>query len=161
MMKAQILFIVSLFAAFVAPAFAQESPAAFVTALYGQAGPQGQYQQPLGITVGDSMREAYLSKKLCAALAGMDKRTPKGDAPDLDFDPVSNSNDPSVHDLKIKTETESATQATVVADFRSHRDTARSVLRYLLVQEGGGWKVDDIVSAGKSPWRLSKIARGR
>ncbi len=158
-MKAKILFIVSLLAASVGAAFAQESAAAFVTALYGQAGPQREYDQPLGITVGESMREAYLSKKLRTALAEMDKRTPKGDAPDLDFDPVSNSNDPSVHNLKIKTEAESATQATVVADFRSHRDTVRCVLRYLLVQEGGGWKVDDIVSVGKSPWRLSKIAR--
>jgi hypothetical protein len=158
--KGLILLIASILAASLGAAFARESPAAFVTALYGEAGPHGQYEQPLSLTVEASMREAYLSKALRAALAEMDKRTPEGDAPDLDFDPVSNSNDPSVHDLKIETEAESARQATVVADFRSHQDTTRCVLRYLLVWEDSAWKADDIISVGKTPWRLSEIVRG-
>lgn len=88
------------------------------------------------------------------------RHTPKGDAPNLDFDPVTNGNDPSFHDLHIKTESENSAGAVVIADFVSHQDTVRTVLRYFLVRENGGWKVDDIVAGGKSEWRLNKLIEG-
>jgi hypothetical protein len=106
-------------------------------------------------------RKRFLSKRLQDAIVAMEKRTPEGDIPDLDFDPVSASQDPSVQDLKIKTESTNARQAVVIADFRSHQDSKRTVLRYTLIREDGGWKVDDILSQGKDAWQISKIIAGQ
>ena len=155
------LLIASLFMASFGAVFAEaEGPAALITEVYGVAEPSGHYQQPLAIFVQASLRERYLSKRLCAALADMDKRTPAGDVPNIDFDVVSDSQDPDVHDLKITTASESAVKAVVVADFKSHKDSERTALRYELVQEDGAWKIDDVAASGKSHWRVSEIIAG-
>ena len=155
------LLIMSLFMASFGVAFAEAGgPAAVITEVYGVAEPAGHHQQPLAIFVEASLRERYLSKRLYAALADMDKRTPAGDVPNIDFDVVSDSQDPDVHDLKINTESENPEKAVVVADFKSHEDTERTVLRYELVREDGAWKIDDVAASGKSHWRVSEIIAG-
>ncbi len=153
--------IAALFMASFGAAFAGEgNPAALITEVYGVAGPSGHYKEPLAIFVEAPLREKYLSKRLRAALADMDQRTPEGDVPNIDFDVVSDSQDPDVRDLKIATESESAGQAVVVADFKSHDDTERTVLRYELVREDGAWKINNIAASGKSNWRASEIIAG-
>jgi hypothetical protein len=106
-------------------------------------------------------RKRFLSKRLQDAIAAMEKRTPKGEVSDLDFDPVSASQDPSVQDLKIRTESENTDQAVVIADFRSHQDAERTVLSYTLIREDNGWRVDDITAQGKDGWQVSKIVAGQ
>ena len=156
-----VLLIASLLIASFGTVFAEAGePAALITEVYGVAGPSGHYQQPLAIFVEPSLRERYLSKRLCAALADMDKRTPAGDVPNIDFDVVSDSQDPDVHDLKITVASENAETAVVVADFKSHADSERTVLRYELVNEDGAWKIDDVAASGKSHWRVSEIIAG-
>jgi len=155
------LLIMSLLMASFGVAFAEAGgPAAVIAEVYGVAGPSGHYQQPLAIFAEASLRERYLSKRLCAALSEMDKRTPAGDVPNIDFDVVSDSQDPDVHDLKIAAASESADKAVVVADFKSHEDSERTVLRYELVQQDGAWKIDDVAASGKSHWRVSEIIAG-
>jgi hypothetical protein len=155
------LIIASLVMASFGAAFAEAGkPAVVITEVYGVAGPSGHYQQPLAIFVEASLRERYLSKRLCDALAEMDRRTPEGDVSNLDFDVVSDSQDPDVHDLKITTESESAGQAVVVANFQSHEDSERTLLRYELVQEDGAWKINNVAASGKSHWRVSEIIAG-
>jgi hypothetical protein len=155
------LLMMSLFTASFGVAFAETGgPVAVITEVYGAAGPSGHYQQPLAIFVEARLREHYLSKGLCAALAEMDKRTPEGDIPNLDFDVVSDSQDPDVHDLRIATESETSENAVVVANFQSHDDTERTVLRYDLVQENGAWKINNVEASGKSHWRISDIIAG-
>jgi hypothetical protein len=142
-------------------AFAETGrPAVLITEIYGAAGPSGHYQQPLAIFVEAGLRERYLSKRLRNALAEMDKRTPEGDVSNMDFDVVSDSQDPDVHDLKITTESESPGKAVVVADFKSHEDTERTMLRYDLVLEDGAWKIHNVAASGKSHWRVSEIIAG-
>ncbi len=159
-MKRRIVLAASLLIAALGAAFAGENnPAAFVTSLYGTPAPSGHHEQPLNIFLAEA-RGIYLSKRLQAALAEMDKRTPEGDISDLDFDPVSDSQDPDVRGLKVKTGTANATRAEVVADFQSHTDKDRTVLHYSLVREDGAWKVDDIAASGKVSWRVSEIVRG-
>jgi hypothetical protein len=137
-------------------AFADENdPGDFVAEVYRAVGPEGK----VSVFADETMRRRFLSRRLRAALRAMERRRPQGYAPDLDFDPVTNSNDPSVHDLRIRTIGKSATQAVVIADFQSHRDTERSVLRYDLVREQG-WKVDDIAASGKNSWDVRKIIEG-
>ncbi len=156
------LLITSLFMATLGAAFAGDGkPAALVTEVYGTASAAGHFQQPLAIFVDDALRQRYLSKRLRAALADMDKNTQEGDIPNLDFDAVSDSQDPDVRDLKIKTESESAGEAAVTADFRSHDDKERTVLRYTLVREDGSWKIDEVAASGKSQWRISDVIAGR
>jgi len=151
-----------IFATTVRPAAADPTPADLVTAVYrSAAGPGGKYDDGTSVFFDPAARKRFLSKKLQAALRAMEKRTPKGDAPDLDFDPVCACNDPSVLDLKINTESETPTQAVVIADFQSHDDKDRIVLRYLLVKENGAWKIDDLVSTGKDKWQVSKIITGQ
>lgn len=136
-------------------------PAALVTEVYGKVGPGGHFQQPLAIFADDSLRQRYLSKRLRAAVADMEKNTQEGDIPNLDFDVVSDSQDPDVRDLKIKAESARAGEAAVTADFRSHTDKERTVLHYTLLQEDGSWKIDEVVASGKSHWRVSDIIAGR
>jgi hypothetical protein len=141
---------------------AGDGPSDVVAAIYkAAAGPGGKYDDGASIFFESASRRRFLSKNLQAELKAMEKRTPKGDEPDLDFDPVCACNDPSVLDLKITVESQSDTQAVVVADFQSHDEKDRIVLRYLLVKENGGWKVDDIVSTGKDKWQVSKIVTGK
>jgi hypothetical protein len=136
------------------------TPAALITEVYGVAGPSGHYRQPLSIFAETSLRERYLSKRICAALAEMDKRTPEGDVSNLDFDVVSDSQDPDVHDLKIIAESAGDENAVVVANFKSHEDTERTELRFELVREDGSWKINNVEATGKSHWRVSEIIAG-
>jgi hypothetical protein len=148
---------------FGAAAFAAaDSPSDVVAAIYkAAAGPGGKYDDGTSVFFDPGARRRFLSKNLQAELKTMEKRTPKGDEPDLDFDPVCACNDPSVEDLKITTESQTDTQATVVATFRSHDEKEPIVLRYLLVKDGGAWKVDDVISTGKDKWQVSKIVTGK
>jgi len=160
MVRSTVLIASLLVAAFGA-AFAEAGgPAALITEIYGAPKPTGHYQQPLAVFAEASLRVRYLSKRLQRALAEMDKRTPAGDVPNLDFDVVSDSQDPDVHDLDIATESEGASEAIVVANFKSHDDPERSVLRFELVREDGVWKIDDVAAAGKNHWRVSEIIAG-
>jgi hypothetical protein len=141
---------------------AADSPGDVVAAIYkAAAGPGGKYDDGTSVFFDPATRRRFLSKNLQAELRTMMKRTPKGDAPDLDFDPVCACNDPSVEDLKITTESQTDTQAVVNADFQSHDEKDRIVLRYLLVKENGAWKVDDVISTGKDKWQVSKIVTGK
>jgi len=124
------------------------------------AGPGGDYDDGTSVFFDPATRKRFLSKRLQASIAAMLRHTPKGDAPNLDFDPVVAGNDPSVHDLKITTESESPRRAVVIADFQSHDDKERTVLRYLLVRENGEWRVDDIIPSGKDAWPVSKVIAG-
>jgi hypothetical protein len=141
---------------------AGDSPSDVVAAIYkAAAGPGGKYDDGTSVVFDPKTRRQFLSRKLQAEIAAMLKRTPKGDEPDLDFDPVCACNDPSVENLKITTDGENDTQATVIATFQSHDEKEPIVLHYLLVKEGGAWKVDDILSTGKDKWQVSKIVTGK
>jgi Protein of unknown function (DUF3828) len=141
---------------------ADRTPADVVAAIYrAAAGPGGKYDDGISVFFDAAARRRFLSKKLQADFAAMMKRTPKGDEPDLDFDPVCACNDPSVDDLKIETESTNGTQAAVVASFQAHDEKERIVLRYLMVEEDGAWKVDNILSTGKDKWDIGKIITGQ
>ena len=154
------LLIASLIVAAFGAAFAEGGAVLVIFEVYGAANSSGHYQQPLAIFTDAGLRERYLSKRLRAALAEMDERTPQGDVSNIDFDIVSDSQDPDVRDLKISTQSESAGQAVVIADFKSHEDAERTVLRYDLVREDGAWKIHNVAASGKSHWRVSEIIAG-
>jgi hypothetical protein len=142
------------------PALAAErAPADVVADIYRIAGGSlGDYQ-----TKGIDERgvRAQLSRALLKAMDAMNRRSKTANEPILDFDPITDSQDPSVVDLKIAAEAGDPARPVVDASFdRGAND--RDVVRYVFVREGGAWKIDDISGgAGESKWDLRDIIAPR
>ena len=131
---------------------ADTAPADIVTAIYHiYAGPKGDYQTG---NLDDKRVAVYLSKSLRAALKAMDARSKKLNEPILDFDPVTDSQDPQVERLTIAPEGDAAAVATFYSGEVKH------VIRYSFVREDGAWKVDDISGgAGDEKFDLRDIIK--
>ena len=88
----------------------------------------------------------------------MDQRSKKSDEPILDFDPVTNSQEPSVKNLSISIESADAAKTVVAAKFDSEGCSAPNVIRYIFVQEDKRWKLDDMTGvADDGKWDLRDI----
>ncbi len=135
-----------------ARAAGESSPADVTTAIYRiYAGPKGDYQTG---NLDDKRVAVYLSKSLRAALKAMDARSRKLDEPILDFDPVTDSQDPQVETLSIAAAGDAAATATFFSGDVKH------VIRYSFVREDGEWKVDDIAGgAGDETFDLRDIIK--
>jgi hypothetical protein len=131
---------------------ADTAPADIVTAIYRiYAGPKGDYQNG---NLDDKRVAVYLSKSLRAALKAMDARSKKLNEPILDFDPVTDSQDPQVEKLTIAAEGDTVAAATFFSGDVKH------VVRYSFVREDGAWKVDDISGgAGDETFDLRDIIK--
>ena len=131
---------------------ADSAPADIVSAIYRiYAGPKGDYQTG---NLDDKRVAVYLSKSLRAALKAMDARSKKLNEPILDFDPVTDSQDPEVEKLTIAPEGDAAATATFFSGDVKH------VVRYSFVPEDGAWKVDDISGgAGDETFDLRDIIK--
>ena len=134
---------------------AERAPAEIVTDIYRIAGgPQGDFQTS-GIE--DKAVRAKLSRSLAKAMDAMNKRSKATNEPILDFDPITDSQDPTVNDLKIAAEAGDPAHPVVDASFDSGA-SERHILRYIFVREGKAWKVDDIGGgAGDGKWDLREI----
>jgi hypothetical protein len=137
---------------------ASGDPTAIVTAIYIRAA-KGKGTDGGGFVYENKAAKAkYLSKSLIELWAKADKHTPKGDVGPIDFDPVTNSQDPDVKGFKVDAEKLEADKATIAATLKSGhgpRKAGDDVVRYDFVREAGGWKIDDI--RGKSdgePWSI-------
>ena len=130
----------------------ESSPADVTTTIYAiYAGPKGDYQTG---NLDDKRVVAYLSKSLRAALKAMDARSKKLNEPILDFDPVTDSQDPQVEKLAIAPKGDAAAVATFFSGDVKH------VVRYSFVREGDAWKVDDISGgAGDDKWDLRDVIK--
>jgi hypothetical protein len=130
----------------------ESSPADVTTAIYRvYAGPKGDYQAG---NLDDQRVVVYFSKSLRAALKAMDARSKKLNEPILDFDPVTDSQDPQVEKLTIAAEGDAAATAAFFSGEVKH------VVRYSFVREGDAWKVDDISGGGgDDKWDLRDIIK--
>jgi hypothetical protein len=81
----------------------------------------------------------------------------------IEFDVVSNSQDPSIKSFRLKTESRDEQRATVAADFtsiyggprRSEKRVLRQVARYDLLRENGAWKIDNVrLTIEGKPWEM-------
>ena len=89
----------------------------------------------------------YFSKSLIELWAKADAHTPKGDVPPIDFDPVTNSQEPDVKSFKVLAEKLEADKANVAAIITGHLlrfKVSDNTVRYNFVREDGKWKIDDI-----------------
>jgi hypothetical protein len=121
------------------------TPEDVVRAIYAfSAGKNGKWDGPSALFDKAALRR-FFSNAFVASFEEEQKLT-KGELGALDFDPISNSQDPSVHNLTVTQKEATDKAATVEASFtyEEKADGERSLVTYALVNEGG-WKVDDIV----------------
>ena len=134
-------------------------PVAIVTAIYTRAA-KGKGDGGGGFVIENKAAKAkYLSKSLIELWAKADAHTPKGDVGPVDFDPVTNSQEPDVKSFTVTSETSDADKATIAVTIAAantpRANAADAVIRYDFVRDAGQWKIDDIRGAedGK-PWSL-------
>jgi len=144
-----------------APA-APDDPVGIVTAIYTRAA-KGKGDGGGGFVIENKAAKAkYLSKSLVALWAKADAHTRKGDVGPVDFDPVTNSQDPDVKSFKVVAEKQEADKATVAVTIDAHQGPrpkpTDQTMRYDFVREAGQWKIDDIkgTADGKS-WSIRSM----
>ncbi|OIQ69257.1 hypothetical protein GALL_491420 [mine drainage metagenome] len=89
----------------------------------------------------------YLSKSLIELWAKADANTPKGDVGPIDFDPVTNSQDPDVKSFNVVAEKLDADKAVIAVTISGRMPRARptdNTIRYTFVGEDSKWKIDNI-----------------
>lgn len=144
-----------------APPVANDPPA-IVDAIYTRVA-KGKGDGGGGFVIDNKAAKArYLSKPLIALWAKADAATPKDEVGAIDFDPVTNSQDPDVKSFTQATEKLDAGKATIAVTMAGHRNErdnpADLVVRYDFVREPDKWKIDDIRGAvdGK-PWSVREL----
>ena len=140
---------------------APEDPVAILTAIYTRAAKGKGDGGGAFIIENKTAKTKYLSKSLVALWAKADAHTPKGDVGPVEFDPVTNSQEPDVKSFKIdpeKLEADRAAIAVTITGHRNDRKPADQVLRYEFVRETNVWKIDDIKgSSDGEAWSIRKM----
>lgn len=146
------------------PAVAADDPVTILTAVYTRvASGKGDGG---GTFVFDSKaaRAKYLSTSFADLWNRADARTKKGDGGPVDFDPVTNSQDPDVKTFRIAPEKMQKNIATVAVTITGHHERRKTksdeTIRFEFVRESIGWKIDEIRGTvdGK-PWSIRPILR--
>jgi len=138
---------------------AASDPVAIVTAIYTRAAKGKGDGGGAFVIENKAARANYLSKSLVALCAKADAHTPKGDVGPIDFDPVTNSQEPDVKSFKVVAEKLEADKAVIAVTLTGRntpppKPTDRTV-RYDLVRDGAEWKIDDIKGASDGePWSI-------
>jgi len=140
---------------------APSDPVAILTAIYTRAA-KGKGDGGAAFVIENKAAKAkYLSKSLVALWAKADAHTPKGDVGPVDFDPVTNSQEPDVKSFKVdaeKMEADKATIAVTITGHRNDRKPADLIVRYDFVREAGSWRIDDIKGASDGEaWSIRKM----
>lgn len=138
-----------------------EEPRAIVDQLYKiSAGKDGKYS---GKSAFDqpAVRKRWFTKSLSAALDAMDRKSKRLNEPILDFDPVTNSQDPDVKRLTLTDETATSLKSVVRATFYAFDEPLPLNVRYIFVREGKSWKLDDMSGdrGGQDKWVLRAVIK--
>jgi Protein of unknown function (DUF3828) len=128
-----------------------DDPLAIINAIYARAA-KGKGDGGGGFIIENKAAKAkYLSKALVALWAKADAHTPKGDVGPVDFDPVTNSQEPDVKSFTVTAEQREADKAVIAVTIAGRgaprAKPADNTIRYNFVHDGGQWKIDDISGA--------------
>ena len=134
-------------------------PAGIVTAIYTRATKGKGDGGGAFIIENKAAKTKYLSKSLVALWAKADAHTPKGDVGPVDFDPVTNSQEPDVKTFAVTVEKQDADKAAIAVVMTGRNAPARQpadrTIHYEFVRDGTEWKIDDIKGASDGePWSL-------
>jgi hypothetical protein len=141
------------------PALAADDPLALVNAIYARAA-KGKGDGGGAFIIGSRAAKAkYLSKALVALWAKADAHTPKGDVGPVDFDPVTNSQEPDVKSFQAVAEKQEAEKAVIAVTIAGHgaprAKSADNTVHYNFVRDAGQWKIDDISGTSDGqPWSI-------
>jgi hypothetical protein len=122
-------------------------PVAILNAIYARAAKGKGDGGGAFIIESKAAKAKYLSKSLVDLWARADAHTPKDDIPPIDFDPVTNSQEPDVTSFKVvaeKLETDKAVVAVTITGRMPRAKPSDNTIRYNFVREDGKWKIDDI-----------------
>ena len=145
------------------PAAAADDPTGILTAIYARAAKGKGDGGGTFVIQTKANRTKYLSNALVVLWAKADARTKQGDSGPVDFDPVTNSQDPDLKSFKVVAEKQEADKATIAVTIESHQREGRvnpadKTIRYDFVHEAGQWKIDDIKGAvDGSPWSVRAL----
>ena len=132
----------------VAPAFAYDTPADLMTAIYSHY-TDSNFDW-------NSFDEAQVRSKALNVLFDKDSKEANGEVGRIDFDPYVDGQDYEVKDLKIGAPTVKGDTATVEVTFKNF-DMEEDMV-FTLVKEADGWKIDDVSSkGGADPYDLKDI----
>ena len=148
--------------AFAAPP-SPNDPAGIVNAIYARAA-KGKGDGGGGFVIENKAAKAkYLSKSLVKLWADADAHTPKGDVGPIDFDPVTNSQEPDVKSFKVdaeKLEADKAVIAVTITGRLLRMKATDNVIRYNFVRDDKQWKIDDISGASDGEaWAIREILK--
>ena len=140
---------------------APEDPVAILNGIYARA---AKGNSGGAFVIEDkAAKTKYLSKSLIELWARADANTPKEDVPPIDFDPVTNSQEPDVKSFTVVTEKLEADTAVIAVTISGRMPRAKpsdNTIRYNYVREGGKWKIDDISGTiDGEAWSLRDILR--
>ncbi len=140
---------------------AMDDPIAIVNAIYTRAAKGKGDGGGAFIIENKAAKARYLSRSLIALWARADAHTPRGDVGPIDFDPVTNSQEPDVKSFKVETEKLDAGKALIAVTLTGRTPRAKpadATIRYDFVREGANWKIDDIRGASEGqPWSIRKM----
>lgn len=145
-----------------APAATTGDPLAIVKAIYTRAA-KGKGDSGGDFVVGSSAeRTTYLSAPLAALWDKAEAQAPKDEPGPVEFDPVTNSQDPDVKSFTVASEKQSNERTTVAARIAGHHGkrakAVDNIVRYDFVRENGQWRIDDIRgTADGDPWSIRDI----
>jgi hypothetical protein len=125
----------------------QNDPVAIINAIYTRAA-KGKGDGGGAFVIENKAAKAkYLSKSLVDLWARADANTPKDDVGPIDFDPVTNSQEPDVKSFKVvaeKLEADNAVIAVTITGRSARAKPSDDIVRYNFVRDDGKWKIDDI-----------------
>ena len=154
------LLIAALVAAPLSRARATDSPKDIVEGLYRSAArKKGEWDDPIFKA---PARQRLFSKALLAAWTAADAHNKADEVGWLDFDPISNSQDPDVNDLRVTVLREDASKTSIQAAFRVAPDPKSRVDRVVFefMLEDGAWKLDDIAgNPNGDRWSIRTLAK--
>jgi hypothetical protein len=122
-------------------------PVAIINAIYTRAAKGKGDGGGTFVIENKAAKAKYLSKSLIELWAKADAHTPKDDVPPIDFDPVTNSQEPDVKSFKVMTEKLEADKAVIAVTITGRLlrfKVSDNTVRYNFVREDGKWKIDDI-----------------
>ncbi len=123
-------------------------PLAIVNAIYARVAKGKGNSGGAFVIESNAAKAKYLSKSLVKLWAAADAHTPKGDVGPVDFDPVTNSQEPDVKSFNAvaeKLDADKAVIAVTIAGRGAPRTRpADNTIRYNFVRDDGQWKIDDI-----------------
>lgn len=141
---------------------APADPSAIVNAIYARAAKGKGDGGGAFIIENKAAKAKYLSKSLVKLWAQADAHTPKGDVGPVDFDPVTNSQEPDVKSFTVITEKLDADKAVIAVTITGRHapspKPADQMIRYNFVRDDGQWKIDDISgSSDGEAWSIRQM----